>query len=198
MIDAPAPAIATTPASSSTLRRPETCCAPSAWKTLGPRALAAEREPPRLGVSNTWNRRITAPSTPISLRPPGDQGGPCEKIEAREFEEAVQLVVDGGDLDYGRVSRLEFLATGRIVVPFEDIDSLCYDAECALNVRRHIEDQVRTLTEAWFDTKRGRQWLEEKVEEYLAEEVELETERMAEARADLLMMRTDLVTFRER
>jgi hypothetical protein len=110
----------------------------------------------------------------------------------------VQLVVDGGDLDYGRVSRLEFLATGRIVVPFEDIDSLCYDAECALNVRRHIEDQVRTLTEAWFDTKRGRQWLEEKVEEYLAEEVELETERMAEARADLLMMRTDLVTFRER
>lgn len=112
-----------------------------------------------------------------------------ERIEAREFAEAVQCVVDGGDLDYGRVSRLEFLAIGKIVVSAEDIDTLMDYSHRALDVRSHIDDQVRTLTEAWFDTERGRQWLEEKVGEHLAEEIEEETDRLAEAKADALAMR---------
>jgi hypothetical protein len=113
------------------------------------------------------------------------------RLEASEYESAMEYVAAGGDLDYGRVSRLEWIATGKIVVSAQDIDALCYDAECTLNARQHIEDQVRNLTEGWLSSPRGEEYLEQKVSELLPEELEQELERMEEALVDQLMMRAD-------
>jgi hypothetical protein len=111
------------------------------------------------------------------------------RIEERARTEAVLWVLEGADLDYGRVSRMEWIATGSIVLDAEAIDALLCDGAMALDVRAHVDDQVRRLTEAWFDTPRGEEWLAQKVEESLAEELEQEAERLAEVKADALAMR---------
>lgn len=93
-------------------------------------------------------------------------------IEEREYADAVRQVVDGGDLDRGKVSRLEFISTGDILLDSEDIDTLLDNGDRAERVREHVDEQVAKLTQEWLATNRGRQWLEDKVNNYLDEELE--------------------------
>lgn len=108
-----------------------------------------------------------------------------QKIERREAADAVQLVVDGDDLDRGRVSRLEFLANEKIVLDVEDIDALLSDGDSAERVRRRVEEQVEVLTRAWLETPHGRDWLRAKVDAAMEDEYPEELEDHGESAGEM-------------